>query len=67
MRLTEFYNPENDRTVGRTLDDTRKAKLTLKTLNKLRKYREIKKSENLEQREFASLMYAKAAEATPEF
>ena len=40
---------------------------TLKTLNKLRKYREIKKSENIEQREFASLMYAKAAEATPEF
>jgi len=67
MRLTEFYNPENDRSVGRSLDDTRKAKLTLKTLNKLRKYREIKKSENLEQREFASLMYAKAAEATPEF
>jgi len=67
MRLTEFYNPENDRSVGRTLDDTRKAKLTLKTLNKLRKYREIKKSENLEQREFASLMYAKAAEAAPEF
>lgn len=67
MRLTEFYNPENDRSVGRSLDDTRKAKLTLKTLNKLRKYREIKKSENLEQREFASLMYSKAAEATPEF
>jgi len=67
MRLTEFYNPENDRSVGRSLDDTRKTKLTLKTLNKLRKYREIKKSENLEQREFASLMYAKAAEATPEF
>ncbi|MDA9225113.1 hypothetical protein N9O93_00310 [bacterium] len=67
MRLDEFYNPEKDREPGRSLDDTRKTKLTLKTLNKLRKYREIKKSENIEQREFASTMYAKATEAAPEF
>ena len=29
---------------------------------KLRKYRELKKQENLEQAEFASIMYAKAQE-----
>ena len=42
------------------LDDTPKAKLTLEALSKLRKYRELKKSENLERRKLASLMYSKA-------
>ena len=59
MRLDEFYSPEKDRSAKRDFDDTRKAKLTLETLNKLRKYRELKKRENLEQAEFASIMYAK--------
>ena len=57
MRLDEFYNPEKDREATRKLDDTRKAKLTLEAL---RKYRELKKSENLERRKLASLMYSKA-------
>ena len=59
MRLDEFYNPEKDRSASRKIDDVRKTKLTLETLNKLRKYREIKKSEQIEQKKFASLMYAK--------
>lgn len=62
MRLDEFYNPQADRSAKRDLDDTRKTKLTLETLNKLRKYRELKKQENLEQSEFASIMYSKAQE-----
>ena len=37
-------------------------RITLEALNKLRKYRELKKAENLEQEEFASIMYAKAAQ-----
>jgi len=62
MRLDEFYNPQKDRSARRDFDDTRKTKLTLETLNKLRKYRELKKQENIEQAEFASIMYAKAQE-----
>jgi hypothetical protein len=67
MRLDEFYNPEKDRSAKKHIDDTRKTKLTLETLSKLRKYREIKKSENIEQREFASMMYSKPTEAQSEF
>ena len=40
MRLDEFYNPQKDRQATRKLDDTRKAKLTLEALNKLRKYKD---------------------------
>mgnify|MGYP001237271917 CR=1 FL=1 len=60
MRLDEFYNPEKDRQATRKLDDTRKAKLTLEALNKLRKYRELKKSEDMERKKLASLMYSKS-------
>jgi len=68
MRLVEFYNPENDKSVPRDFDDTRKGRLTLEALNKLRKYRELKKAENIEQEEFASIMYSKPAQAsTPDF
>ncbi len=63
MRLDELYNPEKDRSASRSIDDVRKTKLTLETLNKLRKYREIKKSEQIEQKKFASLMYAKNPQA----
>ena len=64
MRLVEFYNPENDKATPRDFDDTRKGGLTLEALNKLRKYRELKKAENLEQEEFASLMYSRPAQAS---
>ena len=63
MRLVEFYNPEKDKQVPRDFDDTRKGRLTLEALNKLRKYRELKKAEMIEQEEFSSIMYAKAAQA----
>ena len=58
MRLDEFYNQKRQRSpqIGRYS----KAKLTLEALSKLRKYRELKKSENLERRKLASLMYSKA-------
>ena len=64
MRLVEFYNPENDKATPRDFDDTRKGRLTLEPLNKLRKYRELKKAENLEQEEYASLMYSRPAQAS---
>ena len=63
MRLNEFYSPENDRHIQRSIQDTRKAKLTLEELNKLRKYREIKNAEETEHDEFVSTMYATPADA----
>ena len=38
MRLVEFYNPELDEFVKRSKEDTRKSKLTLEELGKLRKF-----------------------------
>lgn len=58
MRLNEFYNPEQDQVDHRAKDDTRKSKLRLRELNKLRKYREIKNLEKIEHEKFARTMYA---------
>jgi len=58
MRLNEFYNPENDDWQRRDAGDTRKPKLTLEQLNKLRKVREIKKAEQIEHDKFVRVMYA---------
>ncbi len=58
MRLNEFYNPENDMWQRRSMNDTRKPKLTLEQLNKLRKVREIKKAEEIEHNKFVRVMYA---------
>lgn len=62
MRLDEFYNPENDDYSKRSVDDTRKSKLTLEQLNKLRKYRDIKAAEESEHDEFVRIMYAQPAQ-----
>ncbi len=58
MRLNEFYNPADDAWQRRAKDDTRKPKLTLEQLNKLRKVREIKKAEEIEHNKFVRVMYA---------
>lgn len=58
MRLDEFYSPEDDQVDQRKPDDTRKSKLRLRELNKLRKYREIKNLERIEHEKFARTMYA---------
>lgn len=58
MRLDEFYSPENDQHAQREETDTRKSKLRLRELNKLRKYREIKNLEKIEHEKFARTMYA---------
>jgi len=65
MRLNEFYDPENDKGAQRTVQDTRKSRLTLEELNKLRKYRDIKNAEKLEHEEFARTMYAAPAAEGP--
>jgi hypothetical protein len=58
MRLNEFYSPEDDQHSQRKPTDTRKSKLRLSELNKLRKYREIKNLEKIEHEKFARTMYA---------
>lgn len=58
MRLNEFYSPEDDQGARRSITDTRKSILTLKELNKLRKYREIKTAEEAEHDNFVRTMYA---------
>jgi hypothetical protein len=63
MRLDEFYSPEDDALQRRNPGDTRKPKLTLEQLNKLRKVREIKRAEEIEHNKFVRVMYATTQEA----
>jgi hypothetical protein len=62
MRLNEFYSPENDSWQRQNKGDTRKPKLTLEQLNKLRKVREIKRAEEIEHNKFVRVMYAAPAQ-----
>ena len=64
MRLNEFYSPEKDEWQLRRPGDTRKPKLTLEQLNKLRKVREIKKAEQIEHDKFVRTMYAVPVQAS---
>jgi|TARA_B110000977_G_C11016067_1_gene469521 hypothetical protein len=63
MKIVEFYEPAEDKETLRSADDTRKSKLTLKELNKLRKVREIARAEGVEHNKFVKVMY-KAGEGT---
>ena len=58
MRLIELYNPELDEFVKRSKEDTRKSKLTLEELGKLRKVRDLKNKEKDEHDNFVKVMYA---------
>lgn len=73
MQLREFinlfqeeednrYNPLTDISV-RELDDTRKVKLTLKTINELRHAQENKMAEQKKEAAFLKQMYGAAPEA----
>ncbi len=57
MRLDEFYDPAHDKSIERTSLCTRKPKLTLEILNKLRKMRELQKAEEAIYQVFARKMY----------
>lgn len=50
------YDPAEDR-LNKRSDDTRKPKLTLKHLNKLRKMREFKKLDMKEREDFWQVIY----------
>jgi hypothetical protein len=61
MRLDEFYNPEEDTVTGRKSNENRKARLTLKQVNKLRKMREAKRLEEFEHTKLVKRMYGAPA------
>lgn len=67
MRLDEFYNPEQDRSVKIASTDTRKTRLTLKDISRLRRYRDIKRQEKLQHDQFVKTMYGGGTSSEPEF
>ena len=66
--LLENYWPEDDKQNQHKLDDTRRPRLTLRHLNKLRKIQELKKMEMLAHKDFVKQMYGTPPEGEgPEF
>jgi len=67
--LAESYFPEDDEGNQHEYDDTRRPKLTLRHLNKLRKIQELKKLEGEAHAEFVKQMYGTPPEegGGPEF
>ena len=55
--LKEAYLPDNDEYHRADIGTSRKTRLTLKHLNKLRKVREIRNKDQEENREFVARMY----------
>ena len=62
QELNERYEAEDDKINTLKLNDTRRAKITLKHLNKLRKKRELDKLEDSERQKNLSKIYGKSAE-----
>lgn len=54
---TGFYDPAGDKS-RRELDDTRKPKLTLIQVNRLKKMRALKTLENLKREDILAVMYS---------
>lgn len=67
--LNEYYEPEEDDFTKFELTDTRRPRLTLRHLNKLRKVRELRRMEQAAHSDFVSDMYGGSDEeaAGPEF
>lgn len=60
--LYEFYDPSEDQTVARDYDDTRRPRLTMKALRKMRISKDHEKVDNQDYLEFLPTMYG----ATPD-
>ncbi len=56
------YDASDDKSIMK-MSDTRKAKLTLKDINKVRKASDMKRSEEVEELNFVKQMYGIAAQA----
>lgn len=60
--LKEYYEPELDDYGKAELNDTRRPRLTLRHLNKLRKVRELRRMEQANHKEFVKAMYGSSGE-----
>lgn len=66
--INENYFPEDDKANQASMDDTRRPRLTLRHLNKLRKIQELKRLEMEAHGDFVKTMYGTPPEgAEPEF
>lgn len=54
---TGYYDPAADKHTARKLGDTRKPKLTLRMINKLKKMRALNQLENLKRQDLLAVMY----------
>ena len=62
QELREYYEASDDKYNTAELDDTRRARLTLSHLNKLRKKRELERMEKQERVKDLGSMYGKPQE-----
>jgi len=60
--LNEYYDPELDDFSKAELTDTRRPRLTLRHLNKLRKVRELRRLEQAAHQDFVRQMYGASEE-----
>lgn len=59
--LVEYYDAEEDDYSNRKIDDVRRSRLTLKHINRLRKRREIHKTEHASRTERVQQIYRRPA------
>ncbi len=59
MKIFDFYEADEDKRVKQQPSDTRKVRLTLRHLNKLRKMQEIKKVDLIKRKEFFDKIYSR--------
>jgi hypothetical protein len=60
--LVEFYNPDDDELGKAHTDDTRRPRLTMLHIQKLRKSRDAEKYEKAQHQNFLPDMYGQSAE-----
>jgi predicted RNA-binding protein with PUA-like domain len=60
-----YYDPKADVVAAARQDDTRKARVTLKDLNRLKKMRAQRKLQSLKREDLMSVMYATPEEGGP--
>jgi hypothetical protein len=72
MKLVDLFESDfgdtdqktiNDRHAQKQIDDTRKPKITLARINKLRKLRELKKFQELKRDSLINIMYGEQGDA----
>ena len=59
--LKEYYDAEENNFANRKIDDVRKARLTLKHINRLRKQREVHNVEHANRTQRVKKIYARPA------